>query len=79
MLLGRTPWQRECVAEELLHLMADRKQQRKGIQTRWGQNKIQPHGHTHPRDIVFPDQPHLLKFLQPLKIMPPALDKIFNT
>jgi hypothetical protein len=52
---------------EVLHLMADRKQR---MGTRMG--------HT-PTDGLPPPRPHLLWFLESLKIAPPPEDQALNT
>jgi hypothetical protein len=52
LILGRTSWQQECVVEEAVHFMAEKKQRKKkGLGTRYA-----------PGGLLPPARPCLLKF-----------------
>jgi hypothetical protein len=60
---GQTLWPQEHVKEAVLHFMAD-----SGGRNRKGPGIIYPQEH----DLLPPARPHLLKFPEPPKILPPA-------
>lgn len=73
MVLGRTPWPKECVVEGLLHRLVDKNLRwdyRKGGWRTWV--NIQSHN---PGDLLPPARPHLWKFSQPSRTVPSSGDE----
>jgi hypothetical protein len=66
------PTQWECVAEAVLHFLADSSRERKGPGAKYPQVPTSS-------DLLPPARSHLLQFPEPPKIAPPAGNQSFHT